>query len=166
MRHLLKFTFAANIILTVVSFFLLPSKVAMHFGIGGYPDSWCLKHTYILTFFALEVPLFLLMVFIPSLIFKCPATFLNLPNKTFWLKEENRPRLKEKTDAVMSEFGSALFAFFFVAKLLTLNANQSDPVRLNERIFLIALILFLIYTAYWCVKYFRAFRIPKDNFIK
>ena len=162
MRNFFKLTFASNIILTVVSYFLLPSRIAMHFGIGGYPDSWCLKHTYILTFFALDVPLFLLIYFMPFLIFKCPANILNLPKKTFWLKEENRPRLKEKTDSVMSEFGVALFAFIFVTKLLTLDANQSDPVRLNERVFLSALIIFLIYTVYWCVKFFRAFRIPKN----
>ena len=165
MRQLFKFTFAANIILTIVSYFFLPAKVAMHFGAGGYPDSWCLKHTYILSFFAIDVPLFLLIYFMPLLIVKCPANLLNLPNKTFWLKQENHPRLKEKTNSVMSEFGAALFIFFFMAELLTFEANRSDPIRFNEHVFLSALILFLIYTVYWCVKLFRTFRIPENSSI-
>ncbi len=165
MRHSFKFTFAVNIILTIASYFFLPAKVAMHFGAGGYPNSWCLKHTYILSSFALDIPLFLLIYFMPLLIFKCPPNLLNLPNKKFWLKQENRISLKEKTNSVMSEFGTALFIFFFITKLLTLEANRLDPVRLNERVFLSALILFLIYTVYWCVKLFRTFRIPENRSI-
>lgn len=166
MRNFFKFIFVANIILIAVSYVLVPSKVAMHFGIGGFPDSWSSKQTYILTSFALDVPLFLLIYYMPSLIFKCPPNLLNLPNKTYWLREENRPQLKEKTDSVMSEFGAALYLFLFAVNLLTLEANRSEPVRLNERVFLYALIIFLIYTVYWCVKLYRTFRIPENSTIK
>ena len=163
MRHFFKFTFAANILLIAVSFFLLPSKTAMHFGIGGHPDSWGTKHMYVITFLLLEIPLFLLFLYSPTITLKSPPKLLNLSNKKYWLKKENQSVLKEKMYSVMSEFGTAFFAFLFVVKLLTLEANRSDPVRLNERAFLSALILFLIYTVYWCMKLFRTFRIPENS---
>jgi uncharacterized membrane protein len=165
MLQFFKLIFAANVILAIISFFVLPSSVAMHFGAGGDPNSWCLKHTYILILFAIEVPLFLLMYFTPVLILKSPPNLLNLPNKTFWLKEENHSQLKEKTDSLMSEFGAALFTFLFVIKLITLEANRSEPVRLNERVFLYALILFLLYAVIWSVRFFKSFKIPEDHTI-
>jgi hypothetical protein len=46
------------------------------------------------------------------------------------------------------------------AGLLTIQANLSAPIRLNEHLFLIALFSFLAFTAYWIVALLRAFRIP------
>jgi uncharacterized membrane protein len=165
MRSLFKLTFAAIILLNAVSFFLLPSRAAMHFGIGGHPDSWGSKHMVVTAFLLLEIPLFLLFLYSPKIILKSPPRFLNLPNKEYWLKKDNQSLLKEKMDSVMSEFGTVFFIFLFVVKLLTLEANRSYPDRLNERLFFIALILFLVFTVYWCVKLFRTFRIPENSSI-
>jgi hypothetical protein len=43
---------------------------------------------------------------------------------------------------------------------LALQANLSHPVRLNERIFLAILVVFLVYAVVWCLGLFRAFRLP------
>ena len=48
-------------------------------------------------------------------------------------------------------------------KLLTFEANRLEPVKLNERLFLFALILFLAYSIYWSIKLIRSFRIPVNN---
>jgi hypothetical protein len=61
----------------------------------------------------------------------------------------------------MVEFGCALFTFLFGVGFLTLEANLSDPVRLNETVFFPLFITFMAYTCYWCVKFTLAFRIPK-----
>ena len=57
----------------------------------------------------------------------------------------------------------AMFGFLFAIGLLTLHANLSDPVQLDAPLFFGAAIVFLLYTAYGCVKFFRAFRIPRDD---
>jgi hypothetical protein len=62
----------------------------------------------------------------------------------------------------MWEFGIALFLFLFVVELLAIEANLSQPVRINEKLFFSALILFLLYTVYWCIKLFRSFRRPRE----
>lgn len=50
-----------------------------------------------------------------------------------------------------------------VVGLLVIQSNLSNPVRLNEKLLLFALILFLLYTVYWVVKLFRAFRGPNET---
>jgi uncharacterized protein (DUF58 family) len=64
--------------------------------------------------------------------------------------------------SLMWEFGTGLFLFLFVVELLAIEANLSQPVRLNEKLFLLALIFFLLYTLYWCIRLFRAFRLPRE----
>jgi hypothetical protein len=63
----------------------------------------------------------------------------------------------------MDRFGAAFFLFFFCIGILTLQANLSQPVRLNERAFFAALVLFLGYTVVWTLGLFRAFRVPDDG---
>jgi len=160
MRKLFITIFLANVALTILAPLVLPARVAIHFGIGGHPDSWASSGSFALIFLALEVPLFLLFLFVPSLISKCPPNIVSLPNRDYWLSDENKPRAMARLSGLMFEFGFALFASLLGMGLLTIFANLEDPVRLNESLFLIIFIAFMAYTAYWCVKIFRAFKIP------
>jgi uncharacterized membrane protein len=156
-------SFAANILLAIGSLLVLPARVAIHFGFGGYPDSWASKYIVILILLIVEVPLFLIFFFTPSLVVKTPQRFINLPNKDYWFREENKPVMKAKIESIMSGFGAAFFVWFFVVNILCISANLHEPVRLNEIPFLTALVAFFIYTIYWCVKFFRAFSLPSNN---
>jgi hypothetical protein len=111
-------------------------------------------------FLVLETPLFLLLWFGPSLPLGVPKRFVSLPNKEYWLREENRPALRQKLEHLMAQFGAAFFLFFFFTGLLTIEANLSDPVRLNEKAFVPILVLFLVYTVVWTIGLFRVFRVP------
>ena len=162
-KNLLKLIFAANIIFTIASLPFLPSKVAIHFCRGGYADAWGSATTNALIFTMLDIFLFLLFIYSPKLILKSPQKLLSLPNKDFWLKPENQSELKSKMTILMSEFGITFFIFFLIIKLLTFEANRIEPVRLNERLFLTALILFIAYSIYWSIKLIRSFRIPTNN---
>ena len=51
----------------------------------------------------------------------------------------------------------------FFAGLLTIWANLSDPVQLDERLFLTGLVILLAYTLYWTVAVLRAFRVPRNG---
>jgi len=163
MRKPFIWAFLANVALTVLAIFILPGHVAIHFGIGGYPDSWASRGFFLLIFLALEVPLFLLFLYVPSLILKCPPKIVSLPNRDYWLAEENRHLAGAKLSGLMSEFGFVLFAFLLGMGLLTVYANLLDPVRLNERVFLALFIAFMVYTIYWCIKIFAAFKMPSKQ---
>jgi hypothetical protein len=163
MRKIMIISFAANMLLLIWAFFILPPTVAIHFGLGGHPDSLASKHIYILILFITEVPLFLIFFLTSSLVVKTPQRFINLPNKDYWFREENKPIMKVKIESIMSEFGAAFFVWFFIVNILSISANLSNPARLNEILFVTALAAFFIYTIYWCVKHFRAFRLPSNN---
>jgi uncharacterized membrane protein len=148
--------------LTVVSFIVFPPNVAIHFDKNGNPNSWAPKETNAIIFFATELTLFVIFIIIPSLVFKFPARLISLPNKDYWLKEENKPKVRTKFAILMWEFGIGLFTFLFFVEFLVLDANLTKPVRLNEKLFLSVFITYMVYTVYWCVKILRSFRIPKD----
>jgi len=163
MHKFFNLCFAANIILGIYSFFVLPPRVATHFGRGGMPDGWAPLSMHTLLFFGIEVVFFLAITFSPGLMLKTPPRWLNLPHKDFWLKPENRERTATLVSKLMWRFGAALFLFFFVLGLLSLKANLSDPVRLDERSLFWALGIFGVYIIAWSISLTRAFRIPDDN---
>ena len=160
MHRLLIAVFVANLILTAVSLAILPDQVAIHFGIGGLPDSWASKEFNAAIFLVLEAPFFLLLYYAASLTRGGSRKFLNIPNKQYWLQEENLPSFNRKFSGYMAEFGVAIFIFFFAINLLAMQANLSDPVQLNEAIFLVVLIVYLSYTMWWLVKIVRGLQIP------
>ena len=62
----------------------------------------------------------------------------------------------------MKEFEVPLFALLFLVGLLTLDANLSDPVRLNESLFLLFFAAFMLYVLYWLIKLFRRMKVPRQ----
>jgi hypothetical protein len=163
MRILFLAAFAANVLLWLLSLVVLPDQVAVHFGRGGFPDSWASKEWNALIFVLLEMPLFLLFWYAPSLPLGLPPRFVSVPNKHYWLRKENRGTFKRKIQHLMDRFGTAFFLFFFCIGVLTLQANLSQPVRLNERAFFPVLVLFLAYTVVWSIGLIRAFRVPEGG---
>ena len=162
MRRLMISAFVANMVLTLVSLLILPDPVAIHFRGGGIPDAWASKWTHALIFMVIQLPLFALCLSIGRLTLNSPAKWISLPNKDYWLKPENRKELEARFSALMEEFGVALFAFLFLVVLLTLDANLSDPVRLNESLFLMFFAAFMLYVLYWLIKLLRRMKVPRQ----
>jgi hypothetical protein len=136
--------------------------VAIHFGLGGLANNWAPSYVNTLFFIGTNIFLFVSLYFTPRLVFMFPGKWINLPNKGYWLRVENKARTVAMFSSLMWEFGIALFLFLFVVEMLAIKANLSQPVKLNEKLLFSALILFLLYTAYWCIKLFRSFRLPRE----
>ena len=83
-----------------------------------------------------------------------------MPRWKFWLKPENRPELEARFSSLMEEFGVVLFVFLFIVGLLALDANLSNPVQLNEPLFLLFFAGFMLYVPYWLVKLFQRLKVP------
>jgi hypothetical protein len=163
MRILFMVTFAANVVLTLVSWVILPDNVAIHFGSNGIPDGWAPIWFHVLVFLGIQIVLFATVYFGSRLSVGLPARWVSLPNKDYWLREENLPKTQEILSSMMLEFGTAMFLLLFVAGILTLKANLSDPVRLSNEFFWPSFILFMVFMVYWCIKLLLAFRVPKDH---
>jgi uncharacterized membrane protein len=163
MRKAFLTIFVLTILFNIMSYVILPDEVAIHFGRGGRADSWAPKEINFLLFLGIDILLFLLFWYSPALVMKTPAKWVNLPHKFYWLAEENKPLTRQKMESLMSEFGIAFFVYFFFISILTVDANLSDPVKLKESLFLAFLIIFLIFTVYWCIKFYKSFRVPKQS---
>lgn len=161
MRRLMISAFVANLVLSLVSLLMLPDQAAIHFRGGGVPDAWASKWANALIVVVIQIPLFALCMSAGRLTLSTPARWLSLPNKDYWLKSENRVELQARFSGLMEEFGLVLFLFLFVVGLLTLEGNLSDPVRLNEPLFLVFFAGFMFYVPYWLVKVFRRLKVPQ-----
>ena len=163
MRKAFLTIFILTILFNILSYIMLPDEVAIHFGREGRGDSRAAKDVNCLLFLGIDILLFLLFWYSPALMMKTPAKWVNLPNKSYWLAEENKPLTRQKMESLMSEFGIAFFIFFFFISILTLDANLSDPVKLNESLFFTGLIIFIVYILYLSIKIYRSFRVPNKS---
>jgi len=153
-------SFLANLILSLTSLAVLPDRVAMHFGLGGAPDGWASSSTCTLMLLGTHAFVFCSLYFSPKFLAVAPSKWISLPNRDYWLSSQQRSRAVEMFSHYMWQFGAAIFLFMFFVGLLTLRANLSDPVRLDEGALLTAVVIFFAYTAYWLVALLRAFRAP------
>ena len=163
MRIFFLVTFAANIVLSLVSWVILPDTVAIHFGSNGMPDSWSPVWFHVLIFLGMQLVLFVAVYFGAKLKLGLSSRWVNLPNKNYWLRDENLPTAEKKLTAMMMEFGAAMMLFLFVVGSLTLKANLSDPVRLSNEFFWPSYLVFMAFVVYWCVKFFFLFRAPRED---
>ncbi len=163
MRVALTLSFTANLTLALVSAIVLPERVAIHFAWGGTADGWASRLDSILLTLGLYTLLFLTFWLSPALLRRTPVKWVNLPNRAYWLSPERREVTIARFSQRLWAFGTALFLFLLAAGLLTLEANRSDPVRLDQPLFLVALALFLAYTLYWSLTLVRDFRLPKGS---
>jgi len=160
MRRLLIAVFVASVLLTWVSFFYLPPEVAIHFGKNGIPDSYATRQFQVLFFLAMDLVMFLMSLLLPSLIPRLPQKLISLPNREYWLAEENLSKFKSVFEELWWEYGVALLLFLMLTEALTIDANMSSPVQLNSEIFWVLFVAFMAYTIYWIVKICRALRVP------
>lgn len=163
MHALFILAFLANVALTLLSLAVLPSRVAIHFGADGVANGWAPNYVNALLMGGTHIFLFCALYFSPHFIFVFPCRWINLPNKDYWLQPAMRPQAKAKISLLIWQFGVALFAFLFVVGVLSLQANLAKPVRLNEAVFIPAFVTFLIYTVWWTIVFFRAFRLPREK---
>jgi len=163
MRMLFILAFIANVALTLVSLAVLPDRVAIHFGADGTADGWASKDANALTMTVLHVLLFCIFYFSPRLMLLFPAKWINLPNKSYWLQPAVLPRTKAKISSLMWQFGTAMFLFFLMIGILSLQANLAPAARLDLGVFLPALGVLLLYTAAWTFMFLRVFRLPTEK---
>ena len=163
MRNIFIISFIANLILTIVVLIMGPETMAIHFGGGGEPNGWASVRANALIMIGMDALLFVIFFSVPFLMSVTPDRWINLPNKDYWLRDENRPRAMSMLRDEMYKLGTLMFVFMFVVGLLVLQANLSDPVRLREGLFWPPFVLFMAYTDYWTVGIYRIFRVPKEG---
>jgi uncharacterized membrane protein len=142
-KYLYVISFAAFLILQWVTYTLLPQTVASHFGVSMAANCYVAKAHYfrsLLSVFMIMNAVFVAMiVFIP----KIPSSFINTPNKQFWMQPKNRPVLDNILKSRLYGLLTAINLIFTILSYYVFKANMSKPVVLSSH-FHVVMIAFLI----------------------
>ena len=150
-----------SLILPVFYYPHLPETIAAHYNIKNEPDAWMSKQTSFVIHFATMVILAVMFSCIIYFVPKLPKTMINLPNKDYWLNENNR----EETFAVFRRFmfwlGSITMGFLSLVIQEVYNTNIAGKSKLTFAIWIyLAIMLFM--TAILIIKMILYFKKP-DN---
>ena len=163
MRVAFILTFIANLILLAVSVAISPEKVAIHFGSGGKPDSWAPSQTQALLMAGVHTFVFASLFFSVKLTHIFPKKYLNIPNKRYWIQEENWGQAESILTQEISFFGTGIFIFLFIVGLLALQANRSSPVIFREDLFWWPFGLVMTFIVYWTIRLLTRFKVPEKT---
>lgn len=163
MRFALLAVFVLSLVTAAYGYVVLPDRIASHFGADGQADGWSSKGSFTILMVFIDVLMFVMFYFSHVLLEKVDGRYLSLPNREYWLRDENMPTAVVKMRDFMAEFGVATMLLLGYAKVSTIMANTGSGARLNSGVFLGVTVIYLAYTVWWCVRLMRSYRIPKEG---
>ena len=149
----------AGIAQSALYYTMLPEKVASHFGASGMPNSWMPRTGNFFVSSGIFILMTGIMYFTPKLAGKLPVRFINLPNREYWLAGERKEQTFADISVRMYIFGIAINLFFIFLTHMVFLANMAKTVRLNDNAVLLALGLYMFFTAGWLYSFIRRFRL-------
>ncbi len=148
---------AIAIVQTIYYFPRVPEVMASHFNGVGDTNEWSSK----LVFFGIYVGVLALTVFIftviPNKFIHRSRTWLNLPNKEYWLAPERKDQTINFMRNHMMNFGIANVLLAIIVVQLVILANFDSQPKLEQGI-MWALAIYFVYLAYWLIRYFMIFK--------
>lgn len=140
----------------------LPEPMASHFGLSGRPDAFMSKEWFFLVMVVVGGGSVAAVFAAPALQRRLPASLLNIPNRNYWLANDERREIAiERMTAPLNWIGLATAAILAVAVELALRANLHQT-NFNNGIFMIFLGVYfaiVIATLVWTM---RLFKIPTE----
>jgi uncharacterized membrane protein len=145
---------------TVRLWFIAPDLLASHFNIRGNPDAFVPKPV----FFGYQAQTVLVVIaasvavqILPMIL---PVTWINIPNREYWLSPERR----KATLLRLSSFGAALFTLILImiqaAFELAVYANLQKPIVFAAQLMVPIIVGFIILTLLMVFWLARSFRLP------
>jgi uncharacterized membrane protein len=149
--------YVAYVALVVCTAPLLPDKVASHFGLGGAPDAWMSKQSFLITMLLLGIGLPLLVIGIFAATTYAPEWMINIPNKEYWFSPDRVGFTRSWIFEQGFWLSCMLLSMFIATHWFVIEANRSEPVRLPENSFLAMLACFVIGMGIWTFRFLRLF---------
>lgn len=141
----------------------LPDSMASHFGAGGRPDSFMSKGGFFVAMALIGGGSVAAVFAAPLLLHIMPPKLLNLPNREYWLaNDERRHAALDRLAGLMGWVGAATTALLVIATELTIQANL-EKRNLDEATFLVFLAVYFVFIIAWLVQTMRIFRIPEAS---
>ena len=127
----------------------LPARVATHFARGGFANGFMSHDGYVM-FMLLMTTLFpLVIVAMTGFIPRFAISQIGRRKRDFWLSAERRDATLGWLASHACAMGVLLCVFLVSIHLLTLEANQRTPPRLDEAAFFAVLIGFAVLLVVW-----------------
>jgi uncharacterized membrane protein len=141
---------------------LLPARVASHYGVGGQPNGWTTRDGFLGFYFIILSVMAFAMFVLPHLLRYFRVAGINIPNREYWLRSDNREQAYEMLIHEMAWLGNAIFGFLAGVMQLVFEANiaAAGHGRLAEAPFLMLTGIFLAFAIFWAVRLHRRFAIP------
>jgi uncharacterized membrane protein len=135
----------------------LPDIVASHFNSTGHADGYMLRNTYLVFMGVVTVAVPFAIVVLQALMVHRPER-LSLRNREYWLAPERREETLEFLNLHATRFAAMLVLLLCVVHWLLVKANAVQPAHLDSRLFITALVAFLVTTVVWLAALYIRFR--------
>jgi uncharacterized membrane protein len=162
MRILLIATCLANIAFAFGSLPWMPNPMASHFDLRGTPDGFASPMANAILMSTTLVVMGTIIFSVSWLMTITPPKYFNIPNREYWLNEENRPQTIRRICSCTELMGVWTMLFFLLMQWELFQANQTVPPKLlGNNVYIGCGVLLLLITVD-TVRLFLAFRLPKE----
>jgi uncharacterized membrane protein len=163
MQRFILISVIAGAVLQIIYYYpLLPQTVASHFDISGNPNGCSSKRQLIGIYGVIILVMLFSFRVLPSFFKNIPVSFINLPNKDYWLA----PERKEETFRVIVEkmlsLGNATTFFLLITFQLAFEANLNITRHFSSVTMLMLLGGYILFAVVWSVRFIARFRRTKQ----
>ena len=166
MRILLIVTCLANIAFAFGSIPWMPERMAIRFAFDGTPSGFMspVVSGVMMSVTVCFVAVIILGVsFFASFVATHMPEFVNVPNRDYWMSEENRQKTVRRICSHAELIGVSTMLFILLVQWELFNANQMVPPKLEGSNVHIAVGVLLAVIAIDTVRMLLSFRLPKEN---
>ena len=141
----------------------LPDTMASHFGLSGRADSYMSKEGFFLVVALVGGGALAAVFASPILIRRLPPSLINLPNRHYWLANDERREIAiQRVADLLGGMGVATAALLAVAIELVMQANL-HRTNFDNRTFMIVMAAYLGFAIYVFIQKMRLLKVPEAS---
>ena len=138
---------AVFLVLQLVTYHLLPDRVASHFGITMAANCFVAKAQYFKSLLSVFITMNAVFIAMIALFPRTPSDLINTPNRQFWMRPENRQLFDKIFLARLYGLLTAINLIFTVLSYYVFKANMSTPVVLSSHFHVVMIAFFIVVVA-------------------
>ncbi len=161
-RILLILTCLANIALAFGSLPWLPNPMPVHFSLDGTPNQFGSPLTGAINLSVGSVFMTLFVFFTSWIISVVPVSLINMPNKNYWMNEENRPKTIRRVRAYVEWIGAATLFLLLLTQCEVIRVATSISQKGSFAVLLAEFVLVVLLIFGPTVYLLWSFRLPKN----
>ena len=165
MRILLIITCLANIAFAFGSLPWMPNPMAVRLASDGTPMAFVenpIKHAMLVSI-SVGIMATVFLYISRIYLFFCPSGMPFMPNRDYWLSEENRPKMILRIHSFFDSGGFGTMLFFVIGQWVFFQANLGAPPTANLIVLFFGISVIPVFIAVVMVRLYLSFRLPKEN---